>query len=984
MKGKTRRYVNEDAMQACMLKRIYYPTGGYIDFTFEPHLFTPVSLSETDIPEAQRPVETIEAFVSAYGLQRKIIQQFIPPNDQRVKIRIQLSAMDVNGARSKVILRDQTLNQVILSYTSSPSLKISYGYDGVAAIDTLLKKGHLYELEANLPTTYVEPGVVPKDSIQTIGKIAKINVDYTLGVQVMYAGGGLRVSNVKKYDSNGSMISSEQYKYGKNESGLGVQLFGKDAFGPFTTQQKTMSASSDNIWGKCTLTESQSSYMDFSTLYELSGYGGSPVIYDKVTKYYSYNTAISNGKTEYEFTAHQPIKIDAKSDNYLSFYEDWKDGLLLSEKNYAFSNNSYLLVNETRNTYKEFSRRKFINPRVSIDQSFTGCKDLNKLDMLPGVIFKVVLDKFNSSSLLLTETAAKTFVNGDTMKFVLDKSVYEYDTLRYDQLKKVAKTNSKGETNVVANKYLFEVPYGQDAVINKMQDKFMVGTVLESTASLGIKLLSKTTRKYKILANGYVVLDEQEMFNGAGVSTFKTKFNAYDQVGHMLSLVNEGGAINSILWKDDYPVANVKNADYTEIFYEGFEDHVSGSGTYAFSGNRGFSGNYAVPFALPVNTTKSFLITYWKQESNIWRLVTTPYTGPVTISGVIDEVRVYPKGSDVKTITFSPLVGVTSEMQNNGDVLNYFYDNAQRLNTVRNKDGNILKQISYNMTGASAVSVGTIPNWQSTGLKQCVANDEQEYTGEQIIQEKDMNTASASYNATRWVSLGNSGACGAPLWNLMGGTERCKLVSGSYTGEEEAQFKDGNPLSATYNTIKWKVTGKTERCQCDATPGFKYDPGFGKCKAATKIYTDFTQLPDGTYSCYYYYEYYDHTTGPTMTEIRATAPTIYCTVTVNNTYHPLTTYNTLTVTLTSAGGQVYTIGPVHDAQSASLKGIPNGTYTIEVSGGLAADQTCVSVCKPDGSGVSLPKNGTYYKFLNFNLKVTSLTIQQAVEGCYPF
>jgi YD repeat-containing protein len=64
-----------------------------------------------------------------------------------------------------------------------------------------------------------------------------------------------------------------------------------------------------------------------------------------------------------------------------------------------------------------------------------------------------------------------------------------------------------------------------------------------------------------------------------------------------------------------------------------------------------------------------------------------------------DDIRLYPSDAQMTTYTYEPLVGVTSMADARGLTTSYEYDGFQRLKTVRNNDGNIIKSICYNYAG---------------------------------------------------------------------------------------------------------------------------------------------------------------------------------------------------------------------------------------------------------------------------------------------
>jgi YD repeat-containing protein len=67
----------------------------------------------------------------------------------------------------------------------------------------------------------------------------------------------------------------------------------------------------------------------------------------------------------------------------------------------------------------------------------------------------------------------------------------------------------------------------------------------------------------------------------------------------------------------------------------------------------------------------------------------------VTLSGEIDDVRVFPSDALMTSYTYALEVGETSETDPSGHSTIYQYDGFNRLTTVRDQDNNILKQYDY-------------------------------------------------------------------------------------------------------------------------------------------------------------------------------------------------------------------------------------------------------------------------------------------------
>jgi YD repeat-containing protein len=64
-------------------------------------------------------------------------------------------------------------------------------------------------------------------------------------------------------------------------------------------------------------------------------------------------------------------------------------------------------------------------------------------------------------------------------------------------------------------------------------------------------------------------------------------------------------------------------------------------------------------------------------------------------TGLIDELRLYPKGALMTTYTYEPLVGTTTQSDASGKITYYSYDGLGRLHMIQDQYGNILKRYDY-------------------------------------------------------------------------------------------------------------------------------------------------------------------------------------------------------------------------------------------------------------------------------------------------
>ncbi|HMR93578.1 MAG TPA: DUF5977 domain-containing protein, partial [Chitinophagaceae bacterium] len=210
----------------------------------------------------------------------------------------------------------------------------------------------------------------------------------------------------------------------------------------------------------------------------------------------------------------------------------------------------------------------------------------------------------------------------------------------------------------------------------------------------------------------------------------------YDANDRLLTQVPASGAPISYIWdyEGHYPIAEASNAVQSDIAYSSFEADGDGNWTYTGLG----VGDTTAPTGLWVcelsagnisksglSTGKTYALTYWLKSStplsisgsggasisspetvrtkNGWTLFkyTISNTTSITISGTgrIDEIKLYPAAALMKTYTYQPLVGMTSVTEVNDRTTYYEYDSFNRLQYVKDDEGNILQQVCYNYAG---------------------------------------------------------------------------------------------------------------------------------------------------------------------------------------------------------------------------------------------------------------------------------------------
>jgi YD repeat-containing protein len=180
----------------------------------------------------------------------------------------------------------------------------------------------------------------------------------------------------------------------------------------------------------------------------------------------------------------------------------------------------------------------------------------------------------------------------------------------------------------------------------------------------------------------------------------RLSYDLYDGSGNPLLISSNGLIKTSYKWgySNKYPIAVCKNADPDEFLHEDFEGNGMLASNYSstiHTGNGSYSGSIDLSVYFPSNYhSKSYRLSYFRYDGTKWNYQEFVYTGQ-TISGTLDDIRIYPKDAQLTTYTYKPLVGMTSSTDPSGRTTYYEYDSFQRLMNVKDQDGNIVKHTDY-------------------------------------------------------------------------------------------------------------------------------------------------------------------------------------------------------------------------------------------------------------------------------------------------
>ena len=289
----------------------------------------------------------------------------------------------------------------------------------------------------------------------------------------------------------------------------------------------------------------------------------------------------------------------------------------------------------------------------------------------------------------------------------------------------------------------------------------------------------------------------------------RTIIPKYNEHGAPLEYRESNGIINAVMWgyKSVYPIAEIANCKSEDAFYTSFEEESGADISTADAKTGKKSKLNGFTKTLTNLTNGSYLLAYWQKNGGSWELKSgnaTVSNGSynINISGQVDEVRFYPVGALITTYAYEPLIGVTSSNDAGNKLTYYSYDNFNRLQNVRDLNGNILKQYEYWYNQ----SLNQSANWQPSGVTRCKPCPSNNNFGQQLqqIEMKDINSSSATFGQTFWIDGGISSACSLESdWQNTSDAPRCEVApSGNNTGWLLQKQKNINPCSPAFNTFR--------------------------------------------------------------------------------------------------------------------------------------------------------------------------------------
>lgn len=698
-------------MKAGMLEKIVYPTKGYTLISYEPHRFQSYS--------GTAPQTTASA--SSIGYPKPLDSAFFTTGTGSNTGIVEISIRQMNGIQTAVpYVKIIQVSNGTAVYSQNASQTTSYNY----TTSVSLLPNTQYKLYASSPggndqTSWPD---LPQASISITYYVSHTTIDTVNG-------GGLRVKSIRNYNQNGSLLTTEFYKYGSNENGAGdlmnsaLALSAKSYVRTFYNLYPSMTPDSVLVHTMC---NSPETIYSNNSNYSLSTLSGSPVSYHQVAVYNG-DTTQNIGKVIYLYNnaADSILTVDHDYQNGVKpIPVSWKNGQIDYEAHYRRNNtNQYLLQQEKYNDYYNFYHPGAMGVYIGLRYEVIGF-DPYGWPYNPYTNYIWFDYPISSGSRVPKQTRTINYANDGATILTQDTTRYYYDNLNHVYPTRIVSYDGKGDSLMKTVKYPQDmVNAGLDptGIYAAMVSANIISPVIQFTQSKnGTQLMQSLTTYSKANPDSIINPQKVSLQVMANPPENRLNYQSYDSQGNLLTVAKANGVNVSYIWgyNGQYPVAEVKNSLASNIFFESFEDGNGNTGD-SKTGRYAHVGNYI--HALSGLSSSTYRLTYWQKSGSVWTLKDTTFTVSgttytISLNAQVDDIRFYPAKGQMTTYTYDPLIGVTSTTDAKGEITYYEYDSMQRLLNIRDQNKNIIKSFCYNYAGQVSNCYIDLPSYKSAAV----------------------------------------------------------------------------------------------------------------------------------------------------------------------------------------------------------------------------------------------------------------------------
>ncbi len=688
-----------------LIKAIKYPTGGLVEYIFEPHDYGFIQTAPIieDDKEFYHELFIADGPTSTNVFSYSFNVPFLQPNKTGFTIYIICKDPDNYPISAfagwlKLINKqtNQTFNMLELKGPSSSPIIDYHDFNkfGDYELQMIIDDPDLYKVH------------IAFDIQRNNGLIKKSRL-----------GGGARIKEIRYYDtpnslakvdryeytmqnesdrSSGVIINEPRYHYTEIRGGISCPMGGPDDCHAYTCNylvRKSGSLSVGNTAG---------SYVGYREVKVIKSSSEEGYVIQKYT-------------SAYEF---QDVSLLSFGYPYAPTTSwDFRRGKLREESVYNANGNCVMrkMLNYDFTGYNKSAalgltiRKKEINDGGSSIEPDLLFYDIGGYS---------VLSEWNFIKEEITELYDIT--NGGVS---ISTNKFYYDNHNHQQLSRVESLQSDGTSLLIQNFYPLDYTNISIGPIGSMKgDLHMYSTVIESISRIkkpqdqsekviGAHFISFLEidlgwRKVILPSTRYISESSDELstftnslFSGVPSDpTYKLeKSYFYNSKGKMTKVLDRTGLTTSYVWgyENSRIISAVTNAEPSDIFYTSFEFESDGVSSISKTGLLAS----AKTLAITPPSSNLFHLSYWRKSgASDWELIEQNISAPIIIGGnglLIDEVRLTPVNALIKTFTYNTGWGITSINDANNIITYYSYDKFGKLEQVRDKNNHLLSTYQY-------------------------------------------------------------------------------------------------------------------------------------------------------------------------------------------------------------------------------------------------------------------------------------------------
>ena len=650
--GTIQTSINFNATKTGALKKITFPTGGFSAITYEQNK---VNKNSFNVPVL------IEEDKCSYSFSfSKTVS--IPNTFPSFIENFDTEGLDIKSCGDKLTYSTATnvegAEMICSVYNNTGLIKtIAFVNEYFPAGETVARKSGeislpFYSVSDYEGLRYEVSFILPNSSNPYPYVNARIGIGYDLEEEdepnindVNYP--GIRVKEIKTCEASNIDCIKKQYTYLNSKGETSGLAFSKPKFWSHSFNRSGL-ASLDAEKYDCNLT-----FLTSNSVTPVSSYSGNPVLYKDVQEILLSDTNEKLGEKHFSFTGKafpSPILPYLEIPNF-----EWENGKLIKSEVY---NKQGLLKQQKSMLYSRYFK---VQPEIysfkAIQTKFA--KNISSLSF-----YKSYTTSFLKSSFLLKNDTIKTYLDTGVNTVV---SNLEYNPFN---LEVATQSTLNSEVKYLENKYKYPIDFPSNPIMQNLVKQNQVSIpIISETRKEGVLLNSKVLEYDEFNSqdtNPLTLLKNIQTSKDSNPLEDRIIYHDYDNKGNPLEVSKKDGTHIVYIWgyNQTQPIVKIENATYGEV---------------------------ELAATRIANTTYNS-ISKIQNLSNL----DTDLASETYLKTALNDLRDSLPNAQVTTYTYDPLIGVTSVTDPRGETVYYHYDNFNRLEFVKDAQGNILSKNQYN------------------------------------------------------------------------------------------------------------------------------------------------------------------------------------------------------------------------------------------------------------------------------------------------